>query len=124
MVEQQCAYLDADDLDQTASHLLCHTGAEDARLLRCLRLLPPGSRFTQPAIGRLATVADERGKGLARWMMHMAIERVRLTYPGQSIALSAQVYLTRFYHSLGFAPVSEIYQEDGIPHIDMLRPSE
>lgn len=121
VVEQQCAYLDADDLDQTASHLLCHNDAEDARLLGCLRLLPPGSRFSYPAIGRLATVANQRGKGLARRMMHMAIERAMHHHPGQPVALSAQCYLIPFYQSLGFLPVSAVYEEDGIPHIDMLR---
>ncbi|MES3675502.1 GNAT family N-acetyltransferase [Halomonas elongata] len=36
---------------------------------------------------------------------------------------SAQVYLKQFYESLGFEAVGESCHEDGIPHIDMMKPS-
>lgn len=35
------------------------------------------------------------------------------------IRIAAQAHLTGFYASLGFEPISELYLEDGIPHIDM-----
>ncbi|MFG1491853.1 GNAT family N-acetyltransferase [Oceanospirillum sp. HFRX-1_2] len=38
------------------------------------------------------------------------------------IKIGAQVYLQKFYESLGFEAVSEPYDEDGIPHIDMIKP--
>jgi RimJ/RimL family protein N-acetyltransferase len=37
------------------------------------------------------------------------------------IKIGAQVYLQRFYEELGFAREGEVYDEDGIPHIHMLR---
>jgi ElaA protein len=37
------------------------------------------------------------------------------------VRISAQAHLERFYGELGFRRVSELYLEDGIPHIDMLR---
>ena len=38
-----------------------------------------------------------------------------------SIRIGAQAHLERFYGELGFQRVSEPYDEDGIPHIEMLR---
>jgi len=35
--------------------------------------------------------------------------------------VSAQDHLRAFYASLGFEADSEVYDEDGIPHVDMLR---
>jgi ElaA protein len=39
------------------------------------------------------------------------------------IRIAAQAHLADFYGSLGFVTASEPYEEDGIPHIDMLRAS-
>ena len=40
------------------------------------------------------------------------------------IRIGAQAHLQRFYGGLGFETISDVYDEDGIPHIDMLRPAE
>ena len=48
------------------------------------------------------------------------IRRARELYPGQAIMLSAQRYLKTFYGSLGFVVTGEPYDEDGIPHINMV----
>jgi ElaA protein len=41
-------------------------------------------------------------------------------FAGESITVSAQQQLEKFYLSMGFVTVSEPYIEDGIPHIEML----
>ncbi|MGL4628622.1 MAG: GNAT family N-acetyltransferase [Cetobacterium sp.] len=33
--------------------------------------------------------------------------------------MGAQEYLKNFYSEIGFKPISEVYDEDGIPHLDM-----
>ncbi|MEI9807311.1 MAG: GNAT family N-acetyltransferase [Bacteroidota bacterium] len=38
------------------------------------------------------------------------------------IKIGAQLYLKQFYHSFGFDQSSDIYDEDGIDHIEMIRP--
>jgi ElaA protein len=53
--------------------------------------------------------------------MHSALTQVKRLYPGQDIRLGAQRYLERFYGSLGFEPDGEPYDEDGIPHLEMVR---
>jgi ElaA protein len=42
-------------------------------------------------------------------------------YEVDTIKISAQTYLKRFYNNLEFYEVGEEYLEDGIPHVAMLR---
>ena len=120
VVEQRCPYLDADGRDRNALHLLGRD--ESGILVAYLRLLPPGSRFPQASIGRVVVAPTHRGRGLGRQLMVRALEQCGRDYPGEPLALSAQQYLEQFYASLGFVPTGEPYDEDGIPHIDMIRP--
>ncbi len=118
VVEQTCAYLDADGLDLRCWHGL---GAQDGVLVATARIVPPGEKYEEPAIGRVVTSPDVRRNGAGRALMVSSIAQVKRLYPGQGIRLSAQRYLEQFYSSLGFEPVGEPYEEDGIPHIEMVR---
>ena len=118
VVEQRCAYLDLDGADLQCWHGL---GSEGGVLVATARLVPPGLKYTEPAIGRVVTAPEVRGRGLGRELMLEAIAQTRRLYPGQPIRVQAQRYLERFYESLGFAATSQPYDEDGIPHVDMLR---
>lgn len=117
VVEQRCAYQELDGLDSAALHL---TGElDDGRLVALARILPPGTRFAQPSIGRVLTLPPMRGTGLGRVLMQRAIDLCRQRWPTLPIRISAQHHLEDFYRSLGFVTISEVYDEDGIPHIDM-----
>ncbi len=121
-VEQNCAYQDADGLDQCALHLMgWKKDRAPNRLATYLRVLPPGSRFGEPSIGRLLTIREVRGKGLGRAIMQRALAQLAILYPGSPIRISAQQYLENFYHGLGFTAVSATYEEDGIAHLEMVR---
>lgn len=121
VVEQKCPYLDADDMDKDAWHLLAMrtVGGEQPELVACLRLLPPGKKYTGPAIGRLATALKVRGKGIGRELMQKALHFSASHFPGQPTTISAQLYLKKFYEELGFTTISEPYDDDSILHIDM-----
>ena len=122
VVEQNCVYLDADGYDQNARHLLGRDG--EGQLVACLRLFAPGVKYPNEAsIGRVCTAASLRRTGLGRELMRRGIAEAERLWPGCGIRLSAQVYLLKFYESLGFATASEPYDEDGIPHVEMVRPS-
>lgn len=118
VVEQACAYQELDGLDAEAQHLVAWAGDEVAAYLR---VPAPGVRFAEPSIGRVLTAAGFRRNGLARELMTRALAQVDVLYAGQAVRISAQTYLEEFYGAFGFVPVSEMYLEDGIPHIEMLR---
>jgi ElaA protein len=119
VVEQRCAYLDADGLDTSARHLL---GWETDRLVAYARILPEATRFPERSIGRVVVAPEARARGLARALMQLAIASIRATDGEVPIALAAQAHLAPFYASLGFLPQGPPYDEDGIPHLDMRHP--
>jgi len=53
--------------------------------------------------------------------MQRSIDAIHELTPGIAIKIGAQQHLENFYGQLGFKTISEMYLEDGIPHIDMLR---
>ncbi len=124
VVEQRCAFLDADGVDPYSWHLFGRRPAEDQfrapLLVAYLRIVPPGGRFEEPSIGRVVTAPDVRRKGFGRVLMQEGIRRTAKLFPGRAIKISAQRYLERFYGSLGFVTSGEPYEEDGIPHINMV----
>jgi ElaA protein len=42
-------------------------------------------------------------------------------WPGRGVRISAQAHLERFYNGFGFERVGDVYDEDGIAHVQMLR---
>jgi len=133
IIEQHCAFLDTDGVDLNAWHLIGWTaplrtsdsGNPPAKLLAAyLRLIEPGRVFDEPSIGRVLTVEPFRRIGLGRPLMKQGLHKAAEIYPGQPVRIGAQSRLERFYQSLGFATVSETYIEDGIEHIQMLRPAD
>jgi ElaA protein len=120
-VEQHCAFLDADGLDRHAWHLIAwDDGGPHPALAGYLRVIDPGHKFSEPSIGRVLTLPPRRGTGFGRPLMREGIARAVRTWPGQPIRIAAQQRLETFYASLGFRTASAPYDEDGIPHVDML----
>jgi ElaA protein len=125
VVEQRCAFLDADGLDARAWHLLGWSGENDAPFLAAyLRVVDPGARYREPSLGRIVTAPAVRGTGLGRLLVAQGIARASAHYPGLPIRISAQCYLERFYAQFGFRSASEPYDDDGIPHVEMLRDAQ
>jgi ElaA protein len=127
IVEQNCPYLDTDGLDCKAWHLLGWVGPGYSQKERFLgayaRVFPGGVRFSEPSIGRVVTALEVRRKGIGKVLMVEAMTRLREQLGNQAIRISAQAYLQKFYQDLGFVPVSSVYMEDGIPHLEMLASS-
>lgn len=119
VVEQRCAYLDADGLDPKCWHGL--GSLADGTVVATARLVPPGLAYPEPAIGRVVSHPDFRRHGHGRALMIEAIRELRRLYPGQPTRLGAQRYLERFYESLGFVTCGPQYLEDDIPHLPMRR---
>ncbi|WP_261923754.1 GNAT family N-acetyltransferase [Shewanella sp. NFH-SH190041] len=123
VVEQACAYpeLDGKDIHVQTRHLAAY---RQGKLLAYARVLPPGVSYPQSSIGRVVVAKSARGDGLATELMQRAIALSKQCWPAVGIQIGAQQYLQRFYTDLGFVPVSDIYLEDNIPHVDMVLSSD
>ena len=118
VVEQNCVFQDADNKDQPSYHLMAWDG--DA-LAGYTRLVPPGVAYEFPSIGRVITSPQKRRTGIGKILMQKSIEETEKLFGKNSIRLGAQLYLKKFYELFGFQQTSDVYDEDGIEHIEMTR---
>ncbi|MBE3670169.1 GNAT family N-acetyltransferase [Vibrio navarrensis] len=120
VVEQNCPYpeLDGNDILHGVHHLL---GYKNGELVACTRLLPAGTTYDSVSIGRVATKHSARGGGLGHQLMQQSIMYCQQLWPNEAIEIGAQEHLKPFYQQHGFVVTSEMYLEDGIPHVDMKR---
>jgi ElaA protein len=119
VVEQNCVFQDMDNSDQRALHVLGYDA--DQELVAYTRLFSPGIKYDMASIGRVVTSKKARGSGAGRELMVYSIVTVEERFGKVPIKIGAQQYLQKFYTSLGFVQSSEMYLEDEIPHIEMIR---
>ena len=117
VVEQKSWYLDADGLDQCSLHLMV---LDKGILIGYLRLTPPGKKYSETSIGRVSIDKGYRGEKLGDRLLIMGIEKGKEAYGSGSYRISAQEYLISYYEKHGFKVQGSPYDEDGIPHIEML----
>lgn len=117
VVEQNCVYQDIDDKDQYALHLLLK---KDDYLIGYSRIFKAGDYFKEASIGRVLVKKEDRNNRHGSLLMELSIKAIKDHFKENTVKISAQTYLKKFYNELGFDPVGEEYLEDGIPHIAML----
>jgi ElaA protein len=120
VVEQTCIFQDLDGSDEQAMHLL---GRSDGQLVAYARCFPAGVKYAQASIGRVITRSSARSSGLGHELMRRAVAAVGARWGAAPICIGAQARLEKFYNQHGFAKVGPVYDEDGIDHIEMLRPA-
>lgn len=128
VVEQKCAWQDADGKDFNSLHVMGTTfspasqgnGAEEL-LVAYSRVLPAGIAFNEVSIGRVVSSSKVRGTGAGRTLMQKSLEVVDQKYGKVPVRIGAQLYLKKFYESFGFTQASDVYIEDDISHIEMIR---
>jgi ElaA protein len=116
ILEQDAPYLDMDYKDQKAIHLHGYIGD---KLIAYCRIFKSGDYFEDASIGRVIVAKEYRKYGYGHDLMKKAIELEKTEFGERKITLSAQQYLKNFYESHGFLQTSEMYLEDGLPHIQM-----
>ncbi len=116
VVEQNCAYMDIDDLDQNAFHMYIK---DENAIQAYLRIIKPGEAFNDAAaLGRVLT--RKRRCGLGTELLSAGIEAAKNIYNPERIRITAQVYAKPFYEKSGFRQCSDIFLEDNIPHMEMV----
>ncbi|WPO80049.1 GNAT family N-acetyltransferase [Flavobacterium sp. KACC 22761] len=118
VVEQNCVYLDLDGKDKKALHLM---GELDGKIVAYSRLFDAGISFDNASIGRVTVDANYRDKKFGHDLMRKAIAEIKSNFDRDKITIGAQLYLKKFYESHGFVQTSEMYLEDDIEHIEMIR---
>ena len=121
VVEQECYYPDLDDLDREPSTLHIFNYQEDRMASYCRVLAPSVVYEGESAIGRVIVSEQFRGQNLGYELMQQATKQTDKLWPENTCHISAQQHLAKFYNSLGFEQISDMYLEDGIPHIAMRR---
>ena len=115
VVEQASTFPDLDgrDLDPTTRHLLL---TEDGELAGYLRLLDDGECAR---IGRVVVARAFRGRGLADRLMQVALAETG----SRAVRLDAQTGLLEWYASYGFTVAGPAFDDEGVLHLPMLRPT-
>ncbi len=123
IVEQACAYQDVDGKDPQALHLLGWLPDQSGgrQLAAYARLFLPEQDDQQPVVfGRVVVSSEHRQEKLGQQLMAQILAFLEASpFHQHPIVISAQHYLVKFYAKFGFQPVGDVYDEDGIPHIEM-----
>lgn len=115
IIEQDCIYDDIDTLDLSSRHILLY---DNDSLVAYCRIVPEGIKFDAPSIGRVIVNPIYRRTGKGKELMLKALDLLSGENATRGI-IEAQVYLEKFYQSLGFCKRSKPYDVDGINHILM-----
>ena len=117
MIEQACLYLDADQYDVDACHLMGYTH-DHQELIAYLRAIPlPENRWK---IGRVLIKKSARSTGLGKRLMKECHTRL-LQRGAEEITLTSQCYAEGFYQRLGYCAEGPPFMFEGIMHRVMTR---
>lgn len=119
VLEQNCIFLDLDNNDQKAYHTL---GFLEDELIASTRLFNVDIMYKgYQSIGRVVGAAKYRGLGVGKALMQHSIIECERLFGKNPIKIGAQLYLKKFYAEQGFEQSGEVYLEDDIDHIPMIR---
>ncbi len=126
VVEQTCFYSDLDDHDRHPGSIHCFAYHRkpngEQEIVAYARILPKGTTYSDfISIGRVVTSPQFRAHKLGYTLMERTIKHCIESHPLAPIKISAQEHLKHFYQKLGFECISEMYLEDNIPHVAMMK---
>lgn len=113
LLEQSIVCRDFDGIDYDSLH--CFLVEEDGRVVGYLRAFLTETGEVQ--IGRVLSLTH--GIGIGGRLMREALPAIRERLGGRRIMLHSQKHAEGFYKKLGFVTVSEVFLEEGIPHVTM-----
>lgn len=105
--------LEWDATDEIADHYLAvNSDNEPVAVARLFSTLGETGH-----IGRMAVLPDWRGAGVGKALLHHLISEAAGQF--SELRLSAQQHAIAFYQRAGFHVCSDLYDDAGIPHVDM-----
>jgi len=124
VVEQTCYYPEIDEHDKNPNtlHFYAYSNEAPKCLIAYLRILPQGTTYPNHiSIGRVVVNSEFRRKNIGHQLMQNALKACDKHFPNQPIKISAQEHLESYYQHYGFIRTSDMYLEDNIPHIAMIK---
>ena len=119
VVEQKCIFLDIDNNDRKAFHTIGFIGDE---VIATTRLFDKDIMYDgYQSIGRVVSASKHRGLGIGKALMQYSISECERLFGKGPIKIGAQLYLKKFYSEQGFEQSGDVYLEDDIDHIPMIR---
>jgi ElaA protein len=119
VVEQNCVFLDMDEVDYNCYHLMGFN--QDDKIVTYTRIVPPQVIYKSfCSIGRVVIHTSARANKEGYRLMELSISYCKKFWPNTSIKIGAQAHLANFYAKTGFTPTGQDYMEDGIPHTNMI----
>ena len=112
--------IERDDEDPTAYHVLATVGGHaigTGRLVE-LKAPPEGEEGKWARIGRMAVLVAHRHQKIGSKILENLEEEARRRGV-KGIVLHAQVYAHGFYQHAGYRDHGPIFDEAGIPHVEM-----
>lgn len=120
VVEQNCSYQEIDDADLTALHVFIRD--DQGRLEGYGRVFDAGAFNT---FGRVLIRPEHRNNKRGTLLVETLMDTIHTTLKAKPIQIHAQAYLENFYGKFGFVRCTDVFLEDGIPHVEMIyKPKE
>lgn len=113
LLEQRIICQDLDRVDYDSLHCFIEQGGEVVAYLRA---------YTEDDgmihVGRVLTTTH--GVGFGRELMELSFSEMRRHFGDAPFTLHAQTQAEGFYAKMGFMTVSDVFMEEGIPHVTMI----
>jgi predicted GNAT family N-acyltransferase len=107
--------IEIDGKDPDADHVLARKDGEPVGTAR-LRVVDE----VTGKVERVAVLAERRDSGIGRQIMDR-IELLAANRGLERLELHAQTHVQAFYERLGYDTVSDVFEEAGIPHVEMVK---
>ena len=117
--------LEVDGKDDQAIHFVGYAasessdgpaGGDDSRPVAAARLRAVGDDTGK--VERVAVLAERRGEGWGRAIM-AELEATAAERGLSTLTMHAQTPVEGFYRSLGYETTGDVFEEAGIPHVEM-----
>jgi predicted GNAT family N-acyltransferase len=108
--------IEMDGNDAEATHVVVHDRAEGTPVATARLRTPEGVAKAE----RVAVRAAYRGRGLGARVMALLESAARRQGHGR-VVLHAQTTVEGFYERLGYETTSDVFEEAGIPHVEMVK---
>ena len=115
-VDEQGFVDEIDEIDGTATHFVVFSD-EEKPIATCRVFAADGEDYI---LGRLCVLKEHRGKGYGSLLIERAERHVRAV-GGNRLCLHSQYHAASFYERCGYVTCGEVENEQGKPHIWMVK---